>query len=280
MVSPRDRRAMAAFAIGRGLSQRRASLLCSTPRSGLGYRSRRDRRDRHLIAALRIVARREPSWGYRLVAGYLRLRGWRVNVKRIHRLWRLHGLSLRRLRKRRKIRTGATVRPVARTRNDVWAWDVVHDRYGAGEPFRCLTVKDEATAYCLAIETGRHLRSEHIEGLLRRLIAQFGRPKAIRSDNGSELIADSLKEVMRKQGIQSIQIDPGKPWQNGSNESFNGTLRRECLDAELFGSLTEARVVIEAWRRKYNEVRPHSGLSYLTPARVYYGMEEGRRTGT
>lgn len=138
-------------------------------------------------------------------------------------------------------------------------------------------MKDEATGYCLAIKTGRHLRHTDVKALLRELITRYGRPRAIRSDNGSELLAQALQDEMKSHGIQLANIDPGKPWQNGSNESFNGTFRKECLNAEIFASLTEARVVIENWRRRYNERRPHSSQNYITPEMAYFGLREMRR---
>jgi putative transposase len=269
---------MAQFAMDRGVTQRRSAWLCSTPRSGIGYRSKRERRDRHLSAALRIVARADPGWGYRLAAGYLRLRGWRVNDKRVYRLWSLNGLCLPPYRPSRKIRTGAKLKGLALRRNDVWAWDFVHDRYHDAEPLRCLTVKDEATGYCLAIKTDRHLQHVHVKAVLRELITRFGRPRAIRSDNGSELVATALKEELEKQHIQLANIEPAKPWQNGSNESFNGTFRKECLNAEVFSSLTEARVLIEKWRCRYNERRPHSSHNYVTPEMAYFGLREMRKS--
>ena len=268
---------MARYATSRGLSQRRAAWLCSTPRSGIHYRSKRERRDRHLSSALRMVARSDPGWGYRLAGGYLRLRGWQVNDKRVYRLWRLNGLCLPPYRPSRKIKSGARLNGLALRRNDVWAWDFVHDRYHDAQPLRCLTVKDEATGYCLAIKTGRHLRHTDVKALLRELITRYGRPRAIRSDNGSELLAQALQDEMKSHGIQLANIDPGKPWQNGSNESFNGTFRKECLNAEIFASLTEARVVIENWRRRYNERRPHSSQNYITPEMAYFGLREMRR---
>ena len=273
MVSPRARRAMARYACGRGLSERRACWLCTTPRSGLYYQSRQLLRDRHLGKALKIVSRWFPAWGYRLVWGYLRLRGWRDNPKRIYRLWHLNGLSLPPYRPSRKIKTGKHLDGPAVRRNDVWAWDLVHDSYGDGQKFKCLTVKDEATSYCLEIMTGTRIRHGDIETLLQKLITRYGRPKAIRSDNGGELIADELQACMTNQQIQIATIDPGKPWQNGSNESFNGTFRNECLNAEIFGSLMEARVIIEKWRQKYNQQRPHSSQHYITPEMAYFGLQ-------
>jgi putative transposase len=181
-------------------------------------------------------------------------------------------------RPRRKIRTGARLEGLALRRNDVWAWDFVHDRYHDAEPLRCLTVKDEATGYCLAIKTGRHLQHQHVKTVLQALITRYGTPRAIRSDNGSELLAEALQKEIDKRGIQLANIEPGKPWQNGSNESFNGTFRRECLNAEMFASLTEARVVIEQWRCRYNERRPHSSQNYITPEMAYFGLREIRKT--
>ena len=277
MVSPPARRAVARFAVRRGLSRRRAAWLCTTPRSGMEYRSVRERRDRWLSAALRIVAREDPSWGYRLAGGYLRLRGWQFNDKRLYRLWRLNGLSLPPYRPRRKVRSGDKLAGPARHRNDIWAWDFVHDCYGDAEPLRCLTVKDEATGYCLAIKTARHLQHQHVQAALREMVTRFGMPKAIRSDNGSELLAGALQEQMKSYGIKLANIEPGKPWQNGSNESFNGTFRKECLNAEIFVSLTEARVIIEKWRRRYNERRPHSSQNYITPEMAYFGVREKRK---
>lgn len=180
-------------------------------------------------------------------------------------------------RPKRKIRTGAKLEGLALRRNDVWAWDFVHDRYHDSEPLRCLTVKDEATSFCLAIRTGRYLQHRHVITLLRELITRYGRPRAIRSDNGSELLAQTLQEEMKKHNIRLANIEPGKPWQNGSNESFNGTFRKECLNAEIFASLTEARVVIEQWRRRYNQHRPHSSQNYITPEMAFFGRREMRK---
>ena len=138
-------------------------------------------------------------------------------------------------------------------------------------------MKDEATGFCLAIKTGRHLQHLHVTAVLRELITRYGRPRAIRSDNGSELLAGALQDELNKNGILLANIEPGKPWQNGSNESFNGTFRKECLNAEVFTSLTEARVMIEKWRCRYNERRPHSSQNYITPAMAYFGLREMRK---
>lgn len=138
-------------------------------------------------------------------------------------------------------------------------------------------MNDEATGFCLAIETGRQLQHQHVRALLRELITRYGCPRAIRSDNGSELLAAALRDDMKKHGIRLANIDPGKPCQNGSNESFNGTFHKECLNAEVFASLAAARVFIEQWRRRYNERRPHSSQNYITPAMAYFGLRTMRK---
>ena len=172
---------MALYACGRGLTQRRACALLSTPRSGLRYRSRMEMRDRNLARALKLISSRNSAWGYRLTAGTLRLRGWRVNDKRVYRLWSLLGLSLPPYKPSRKIRTGAKLDQPAMKRNDVWAVDFVHDSYGGGQKFRCLTVKDEATGYCLAIEVGKSLRNGDVQRVLRHLKTCYGRTVAVRA---------------------------------------------------------------------------------------------------
>ena len=265
---------MARFACSLGISARRACWLCSTTRSALHYRSKLLRRDRHAVRALRIIARHDPAWGYRLAHGLLRLRSWNINQKRVYRLWRRAGLTLPAYRPSRKIKTGERLDYKAQTRNDVWAWDFVHDSYAVGQQFRCLTVKDEATAFCLNIEVGTSIRNGDVGAVLKKLIVRYGRPKAIRSDNGPELVATELRKCLANENIDHLRIVPGKPWQNGSNESFNGTFRKECLNAELFGSLMEAQVVIEQWRQRYNQNRPHSNQGYITPEMAYYGHRQ------
>ena len=279
MVSPRARRQVAQAACARGLSLRRAAWLCTTARSGVRYRAKRSKRDARLAQALRGVAKRYPQWGYRLAEGFLRSRGWRVNLKRVHRIWRQCGLQVPPRKPRRKIRTGTTLQPTAQTKNAVWSWDFVHDVTTDGQAFRCLTVKDEKTRWCVAIVVARSFSHERVIEVLTRLIAQYGCPQYIRSDNGPELVAEALLKFFHEQGITPSRITPGKPWQNGSNESFNGTFRRECLDAEWFHSLTEARVVIEDWRQQYNQERPHSALGYQTPANSYWGCSSRQMAG-
>jgi putative transposase len=173
-----------------------------------------------------------------------------VNLKRVHRIWQQCGLQVPKRKSRKKIKTGLTLQPTAQTKNAVWSWDFVHEVTTDGQAFRCLTVKDEKTRWCVAIEVARSFTHARVIEVLTRLIAQYGCPQYLRSDNGPEFIAGALLKFFEDQGITPSRITPGKPWQNGSNESFNGTFRRECLDAERFHSVTEARVVIEDWRQQ------------------------------
>jgi len=147
----------------------------------------------------------------------------------------------------------------------VWAYDFVFDATAGHQKLKCLTVVDEFTAECLAIDVACSIRSGRVIEVLARLISQRGAPAHLRSDNGPEFVSAAILKWLTEAGIATAHIEPGKPWQNGNNESFNGKFRDECLSLEWFRSWAEARVVIEAWRRHYNEVRPHSRLGYLTP---------------
>ena len=149
--------------------------------------------------------------------------------------------------------------------NSVWAYDFVYDTCGNGQQIKCLTVIDEFTRECLAIDVAGSIRSQRVIDVLSRLVSQRGAPRILRSDNGPEFVSKRILQWIIDSKIEIAHIDPGKPWQNGTDESFNGRLRDECLSLEWFRSRLEARVIIEQWRRHYNEVRPHSSLDYRTP---------------
>lgn len=149
--------------------------------------------------------------------------------------------------------------------NSVWAYDFVFDACANGQKLKCLTVVDEYTRECLAIDVGSSIRSERVIEVLARLVSAHGAPRHLRSDNGPEFVAYAVKDWLREEGIETAHIVPGKPWQNGLNESFNGKLRDECLDIEWFPNRREAVVVIEGWRKHYNDRRPHSSLGYRSP---------------
>src|SRR5437867_7765302 len=197
----------------------------------------------------------------------LRRRGLAVNVKRVHRLWRHTGLTLPRRRARRKIRTGARVRPLADRPNAVWTYDLIHDACTDGTPFKCLTVVDEFTKECLAITVARSLTGDRVLPVLAQLVVRRGAPQYLRSDNGPEFIARRIQRWLAREGIMTAYIDPGKPWQNGVGESFHSRFREECLNQEAFFTVHEAAVIIEQYRRVYNEARPTRACTTTPPPR-------------
>jgi len=237
-------------------------------RSTLAYQSRMPARDARLEAMLRKVAQMHPRYGYRRAWAVLR-REVLINLKRVRRLWRKLGLSLSKRRpRRRRVRT-ISVRAVrSQQLNQVWAYDFVHDSCANGQKLKMLTVVEEWTRECLAIEVGARINSSRVIEVLSRLMSLHGQPTYIRSDNGPEFVATSVKEWFKASGVQTTFIEPGKPWQNGTNESFNGKFRDECLNMEWFRNRAEAKIIVEQWRRHYNQERPHSSLNYRTPAQV------------
>lgn len=188
-----------------------------------------------------------------------------MSMSRAQRLWALAGLQVPRKRPRRRV-AASRPRPLTPSRaNQVWSYDFVFDACANGQQIKCLTLVDEYTRECLAIDVGGSIRSGRVIEVLARVISRRGTPRYLRSDNGPEFVSRALLEWIVDQGIETALIDPGKPWQNGTTESFNGKLRDECLNMEWFRNRTEARLVIEDWREHYNTVRPHSSLGYLTP---------------
>jgi putative transposase len=265
VVSSRARREQVAFACERGLSKRRACELLDVARSALTYRSVRDERDASPLAAMRRLAAQYPRYGYRRIRIFLRREGHVMSRHRAHRLWRLAGLQLPRRRPRRRVATSRP-RPLPATQaNHVWAYDFMFDRCANGQQLKCLTVIDEFTRECLAIDVAGSIRSTRVIEILSRLISERGAPRYLRSDNGPEFVSKAILEWLDAEQIETALIDPGKPWQNGADESFNGRFRDECLNLEWFRSRREAKVVIETWRQHYNAVRPHSSLDYRTP---------------
>lgn len=266
MVSATVRRQQVHYVRERGVSIRRGCRLLSVARSTLRYEAILARRDAPVIGAMRELAAQYPRFGYRRIRVFLERRGMRMSADRAHRIWRRAGLQVPRKRPRRRIATGRP-RPLAPSgANQVWAYDFVFDACANGQTLKCLTVVDEFTRECLAIDVGGSIRSGRVIEVLSKLVSVRGAPRYLRSDNGSEFISRAILRWLADEKIETALIDPGKPWQNGSNESFNGKLRDECLGMQWFQNRTEARVVIEAWRREYNTVRPHSSLGDLTPA--------------
>jgi putative transposase len=224
-----------------------------------------------LTAAIIELASEYGRYGYRRITALLRARGWYVNVKRVWRIWRREGLkvpSKQPKRGRLWLNDGSCIRLRPSWPNHVWAYDFVQDRTHDGRTIRMLTVIDEFTRKCLAIEVARSLRHDDVLQVLAELFTRHGPPDHIRSDNGSEFTAIAVREWLPRVGVKTLYIEPGSPWENGYNESFNGKLRDELLNGEIFYTLREAKVLIERWRLHYNTIRPHSSLGYRPPAPV------------
>lgn len=266
MVSAPARRRQVEYAKVRGLSTRRACALMSVARSALRYESRLRQKDAPALAAMTILSAQYPRYGYRRIQVFLERQGHRMSADRTWRLWRQAGLQVPRKRSRKRI---ALARPRPQSpiaAGQVWAYDFVFDHCANGQQVKCLTVIDEYTRECLAIDVAGSIRSGRVIEVLSQLISVHGAPKVLRSDNGPEFVSNALLRWAVGQNLSMALIDPGKPWQNGTTESFNGKFRDECLSMEWFRSRAEAKVVIDQWRRHYNEVRPHSSLGQKTPA--------------
>jgi putative transposase len=265
VVSPQGRREQIAFGCERGLSKRRACGLLEVSRSSLSYQLRLPAKDAPVIEAMKALSSQYPRFGYRRIRIFLQRQGHRIGWYRTHRLWRAAGLQLPRRRPRRRI-AASRPRPLpAMGANFIWAYDFVFDACANGQQIKCLTIVDEFTRECLAIDVAGSIRSKRVIDILAQLISAHGAPRYLRSDHGPEFISRAILTWLGEAGIDIALIDPGKPWQNGTDESFNGKLRDECLSLEWFRSRAEARVVIENWRLHFNAVRPHSSLNYLTP---------------
>jgi putative transposase len=265
MVSAQARRSQVEFASHRGISVRRACALIGVARSTMGYEAKMPAKDRPVITVMRELSSQYPRYGYRRIHIFLARRGHEMSHDRTYRLWRLAGLQVPRKRPRRRV-AGSRPRPVpALEANHVWAYDFVFDACANGQQLKCLTVIDEHTRESLAIDVAGSIRSGRLIEVLTKLVSEHGAPKYLRSDNGPEFVSKAVLKWLLQSNIDTALIDPGKPWQNGADESFNGKFRDECLSLEWFRNRTEAKIVIENWRRHYNEVRPHSSLSYQTP---------------
>jgi len=208
-------------------------------------------------------------YGYRRITAILRREGWWVNHKRVERIWRQEGLKVPKKQPKRGrlwLNDGSCVRLRAEHKDHVWAYDFVQARTYEGRSFRMLTVVDEHTRECLAIDVARNLKSDDVLERLAWLFVTRGVPEHIRSDNGPEFTAKAVRKWLAKVGVKTLFIEPGSPWENGYCESFNGKLRDELLAREVFYSLKEAKVLTERWREHYNTIRPHSSLGYRPPA--------------
>ena len=249
-------------------SARQACRILRLARSSYRYRCRPPTaREEALLRRLKELSEKHPRYGYRRIAALLRREGWTVGKRLVQRWRRQSGLRVpptRRKQVRRGVSAGLPTR--ATHRGHVWTWDFIADATVRGGALRILTIIDEYTRECHVLRADRALKSRDVLEWLQRAIGEHGAPAYLRSDNGPEFIARIVQGWLRGNGIRTLYIEPGSPWQNGLVESFHGRFRDECLNREQLHTLTEARVVIGDYRREYNQFRPHSGLGYRSPA--------------
>jgi putative transposase len=252
-----------------GVSERRACKVLGQPRSTQRRRPYVPDDEPRLVAQMIELASKYGRYGYRRITALLRHDGWMVNHKRIERLWRREGLKVPKKQPKRGrlwLNDGSCIRLKPQYKDHVWTYDFVQARTHDGRSLRMLTLVDEYTRECLSIDVGRQLKSEDVLERLTWLFVMRGVPKHIRSDNGSEFTCKAVRSWLAKVGVTTLFIEPGSPWENGYIESFNGKLRDELLNGEIFYTLLEAKVLIERWREHYNRIRPHSSLGYRPPA--------------
>ena len=248
------------------MSERHACRLMGLGRSTHRYPARKGERDVALRTRLKELAAQRMRFGYRRLTAMLEREGMWANHKRVYRLYREEGLAMR-IQQRRRIRwNGAVVKPRASQPNERWSMDFVSDCVSNGKVIRMLTLVDDCTRECPAIEVDTSLGGLRVRRVLDRMASERGLPEAIVVDNGPEFRGRALAAWSEERGVRLEFIQPGKPVQNAYIESFNGRLRDECLNANWFTSLSDARRKIETWRQDYNQQRPHSSLNYLSPA--------------
>lgn len=239
------------------------------PRSSQRFEGKPRTDEAPLVKRMLQLSRAKPRYGYRRIGWLLRSEGWHVGLSRVFRLWQREGLKVP-VKKRKKRRLGSSVYGCHRRRaeapNDVWCWDFVFDRTTSGSQLKWLSVVDEYTRECLALKVDRGITSEDVINTLAELFAMRGVPRHIRSDNGPEFIAQTLRRWLKQVGVGTLYIEPGSPWENGYAESFHGRLRDEFLAMEIFEGVRDARALTASWRDEYNTQRPHSSLGYQTPA--------------
>jgi putative transposase len=251
------------------VSERRVCRVLSQPRSTQRRELQVPTDEPRLVRRMVALASDYGRYGYRRITALLQAEGFRINHKRIERLWRREGLKVpQKMPKRRRLwDSGASclrLRPAYR--DHVWSYDFMSARTSDGRALRLLNIMDEYSRECLAIDVARKLKSDDVLARLTQLFVVRGIPSYLRSDNGAEFTADAVREWLANIGVGTLYIEPGSPWENGYLESFNGKLRDELLNMEIFDTLLEAQIVVEGWRKHYNTIRPHSALRYRPPA--------------
>jgi putative transposase len=252
-----------------GFSERRVCRALCQPRSTQRYIPQPREDEAPLTQDIVNLACQYGRYGYRRITSKLWEHGWSVSFSRVERIWKREGLKVPHKQPKRArlwLNDGSCVRLRPSRPNEIWSYDFVADRTHDGRPFRILTLIDEYTRECLAMPVERKLNSEDVLYTLADVMVERGVPTYIRSDNGAEMTARAVRDWLAAVGAKTLYIEPGSPWENGYNESFNGKLRDELLNGEIFYTLKEAQVLIERWRHYYNHIRPHSALGYRPPA--------------
>lgn len=273
MVTPAQQRAAADFITEKfEVSERRASAVLGRSRSTLRYRVKSRENEPPIRKGIRDLARKHPRYGYRRIHAMLLRKGWTINLKRVRRLWIDMGLKRTvRLKKVKKLGkkpgvggNSCTARP-AKFKNDVWTCDFIHDRTLEGGTLKWLTLVDEYTRECLVLHAARTITGGDVRRILAGVIGRRGRPRMIRSDNGSEFVCEAVAAWLPKVGTEPIPVAAGSPWQNGYIESFHSRLRDEFMERHEFETIADARAKGAMFRREYNRIRPHGSLDYKTP---------------
>ncbi len=253
-----------------GVSERRACKVLDQSRSTQRRTLLLPSDEKQLTGDIIALATRYGRYGYRRITALLNNEyGWRVNHKRVERIWRQEGLKVPKKQPKRKrlwLNNGSCIRLRPEHKDHVWSYDFVMTRTSDGRAFRMLNIIDEYTRECLSILVKRKITSQDVIDRLFELFIMKGIPEHIRSDNGPEFTAKAIRRWLNRIGVKTLFIEPGSPWENGYIESFNGKLRDELLNREIFTTLIEAKVLIEQWRKEYNHIRPHSSLGYRPPA--------------
>jgi putative transposase len=257
-----------AYSRERGLSARRACTLFKVARSALSYRSQKAVKDAPVIKHMKVLSRQYPRYGYRRIRVFMGRDGYGMSVGRAYRLWQAAGLQVPRKRPRKRVAAGRPRPQTPTGPNQVWSYDFVFDRCANDQQLKCLTVTDEFTKEGLAIDVAGRIRSGRVIEVLARLVSERGAPAFLRSDNGPEFVSKKLLSWIGAQGIGTALIEPGKPWQNGVAESFNGKFRDECLSLEWFRSRAEAKIIIETWRRHFYPASQHPSVYVIEGNRL------------
>lgn len=267
VVSPSQKRRAIQHVVGMGLgSVSAACLAVKLKRSTYYQASRSSVESRRLRKEIIELSQKHPRYGYRRITALLKRDGWEVNSKRVQRVRREEGYKVsKKQRKMRRLGLSTAERQRASRANQVWSWDFVEDQTESGSRFRVLTLIDEYTRQCLLVHVARSIRAVDVIAAVEGAMEKHGMPEHLRSDNGPEFIAYAIQDWLEQKQVKTIYIRPGAPWENGHIESFHDKLRDEHLNREIFGSLLEAKILVEQWRVEYNQQRPHSSLGYQTP---------------